>query len=168
MNTFAQKVRLLFEDKTMRKRIYFAAFILLVFRFLAVIPVPSIDRSRLAEFFSQNQFLGLINVFTGGGLSTLSIVMLGVGPYITGSIIMQLLTIIFPKLKAMYQEEGDAGRKKFAQYSRLLTVPLAMLQGFAFLSLLARQGVLPHLDFSVMAVNVLIITAGSVFLMWLG
>jgi preprotein translocase subunit SecY len=168
MNTFVQKAKLLFEDPVMRKRIYFVFFSLLIFRGLAVIPIPGVDPAKLANFFTQNQFLGLINVFTGGGLSTLSIVMLGVGPYITGSIIMQLLTIIFPKLKAMYQEEGDAGRKKFAQYSRILTVPLAILQSFGFLTLLSRQGVIAPLSFSGTALNILIITAGSVLLMWIG
>ena len=106
MTAFIQKAKLLFEDPVMRKRIYFVFFALLLFRLLAVIPIPGIDPFKLADFFKRNEFLGLINVFTGGGLSTLSIVMLGVGPYITGSIIMQLLTIIFPKLKAMYQGRG--------------------------------------------------------------
>ncbi|MFZ3020226.1 MAG: preprotein translocase subunit SecY [Minisyncoccia bacterium] len=168
MSTFIQKAKLLFEDPIMRKRIYFVFFALLVFRLMAVIPIPGIDPLRLADFFRKNEFLGLINVFTGGGLSTLSIVMLGAGPFITGSIIMQLLTIIFPKLKAMYQEEGDAGRKKFAQYSRILTVPLAVLQSFGFLTLLTRQGVIAPLGFSGMALNILIITAGSVLVMWIG
>ena len=168
MTAFIQKVKLLFEDPVMRKRIYFVFFALLLFRLLAVIPIPGIDPLKLADFFKRNEFLGLINVFTGGGLSTLSIVMLGVGPYITGSIIMQLLTIIFPKLKAMYQEEGDAGRKKFAQYSRILTVPLAISQSYAFLTLLTRQGVISPLGFSGIALNILIITAGSVLLMWIG
>jgi preprotein translocase subunit SecY len=94
--------------------------------------------------------------------------MLGVGPYITGSIIMQLLTMMSPKLKAMYHEEGDAGRKRFTQYSRLLTVPLAILQGYGLLVLLSREGVLGSLTGFEMFVNVVIVTAGSVFLMWLG
>src|SRR3990167_1729636 len=162
INTFIQKARLLLEDPVMRKRIYFVIFALLLSRILAVIPIPGIDPVRLAEFFTQNQFLGLINIFTGGGLATLSIVMLGVGPYITGSIIMQLVTVISPKLKAMYQEEGEAGRKKFAQYSRMISVPLALLQAFGFLTLLGRQGVLPQLGGLSMLVNIVIITAGSV------
>ncbi len=168
MTSFVQKIKLLLEDRVMKRRILFAFGILFLFRVLATIPIPGIDPTRIAEFFAQNQFLGLINVFTGGGLSSLSIVMLGIGPYITGSIIMQLFTIIFPKLKAMYQEEGDAGRKKFSQYSRLLAVPLAILQSFAFLSLLTRQGVLGELGAAQMAINIIIITAGSILLMWLG
>jgi len=124
--------------------------------------------SKRSVVFANNQFLGLLNVFSGSGLSNLSIVMLGVGPYITGSIIMQLLTMMSPKLKALYHEEGEAGRKKFTQYSRLLTVPLAMLQGYGLLVLLSRQGVLASMTPFDMFTNILIVTAGSVFLMWIG
>ncbi len=156
------------SDSMLRKRIMFVLGALVVFRLAAAVPVPGVDLTALDQFFRNNQFLGLLNVFSGSGLSNLSIVMLGVGPYITGSIIMQLLTMMSPKLKAMYHEEGEAGRKKFTQYSRLLTVPLAILQGYALLILLARQGVLGDLNAFQMFSNVLIITAGSVFLMWLG
>lgn len=155
-------------DAMLRKRILFVIGALVVFRIAAAVPVPGVDVAALEQFFRNNQFLGLLNVFSGSGLSNLSIVMLGVGPYITASIIMQLLTMMSPKLKAMYHEEGEAGRKKFTQYSRLLTVPLAILQGYALLILLARQGVLGNLDQFQMFSNVLIITAGSLFLMWIG
>jgi preprotein translocase subunit SecY len=168
MNSFLDKTRLIISDKTLRTRILFALGALAVFRLLATIPVPGIDTSRLASFFTGNQFLGLLNLFSGGGFSSLSILMLGVGPYITASIIMQLLTVIFPSLKALYQEEGDAGRKKFAQYSRMLTVPLALVQGFAFLTLLTRQGVISQLTPFQMGTNLLIVTAGSVLIMWIG
>jgi len=141
---------------------------LVVFRIAASIPIPGVDEAALRKFFDNSQFLGLLNVFSGSGLSNLSIVMLGVGPFITGSIIMQLLTMMSPKLKALYHEEGDAGRKKFTQYSRLLTVPLAMLQGYALLVLLAQQGALGTLNQFQMFANVMIVTAGSVFLMWIG
>lgn len=155
-------------DAMLRKRIMFVIGALVVFRLAAAVPVPGVDIVALEQFFRNNQFLGLLNVFSGSGLSNLSIVMLGVGPYITGSIIMQLLTMMSPRLKAMYHEEGEMGRKKFTQYSRLLTVPLAVLQGYALLILLARQGVLGDLNQFQMFSNVLIITAGSLFLMWLG
>ncbi len=168
MDAFFDKVRTIVSDSTLRKRILFALAALTVFRLLAAIPVPGIDTSRLATFFSGNQFLGLLNLFSGGGFSSLSIVMLGVSPYITASIIMQLLTVIFPKLKELYQEEGDAGRRKFAQYSRLLTIPLALIQGYAFLTILSRQGVINHLSFFPMFVNLMIITAGSILVMWIG
>ncbi len=165
---FFNKLKLIFQDKILRKRILFTLFTLILFRVLAVIPVPGVDHGRLAQFFSNNEFLGLLNIFSGGGLSQLSIVMLGVGPYITGSIIMQLLTIMSPKLKQMYQEEGEAGRRKFAQYSRILTVPLAIIQSFAFIKLLQSQQVFAHLLPFALATNILIITAGSVLLMWIG
>ena len=98
----------------------------------------------------------------------MSLVMLGVGPFITGSIIMQLLTIMSPRLKQLYQEEGDAGRRKFAQYSRILTVPLAIAQGFAFLILLERQGVISQVSTFGFVTNIIIITAGSILLTWIG
>jgi preprotein translocase subunit SecY len=94
--------------------------------------------------------------------------MLGVGPYITASIIMQLLTMMSPRLKAMYQEEGEAGRRKFSQYSRWLSVPLALLQAYGFIVLLQKQGVITHFSSFALAVNVIVVTAGSILLMWIG
>ncbi len=168
MNNFFYKLRLIVSDPVLRKRTLFVLGALAVFRAAAAIPIPGVDHAALLQFFQNNQFLGLLNVFSGSGLSNLSIVMLGVGPYITGSIIMQLLTMMSPKLKAMYHEEGEIGRKKFTQYSRLLTVPLAVLQGYGLLVLLARQGVLGTLTPFELFVNVMIVTAGSLFLMWIG
>jgi preprotein translocase subunit SecY len=141
---------------------------LVLARALAVIPIPGIDAIKLQSLFTGSQFLSLLNVFSGGGLSTLSIVMLGVGPYITASIIMQLMTMMIPKLKAMNQEEGDAGRRRFAQYSRLLTVPLAFIQGFSFIVLFERQGVLPHLTASMLILDLFVVVAGSMLLVWIG
>src|SRR3989338_7924794 len=132
---FLTKLSFMVKDEVLRKRILFCLGALILFRALATVPIPGIDAGRLEQFFANNQFLGLLNIFSGGGLSNLSIVMLGVAPYITGSIIMQLLTIMSPKLKALYQEEGEAGRKKFSQYSRLLTIPLAILQAIGFLKI---------------------------------
>jgi len=168
MDSIIGKISLALKDSVLRKRLLFVALALVVFRLLAAIPIPGIDVARLEAFFSNNQFLGLLNIFSGGGLSNLSIVMLGVGPYITGSIIMQLLTMVSPKLKALYHEEGEAGRARFSQYSRLLTVPLALIQAFGFLVLLERQGVVPDLATFETITNIVIITGGSVLLMWLG
>lgn len=168
MKNFFSKISLVFTDNILRKRIIFTLAMLALFRILASIPVPGVDTGMLEQFFSNNEFLGLLNIFSGGGLSQLSIVMLGVGPYITGSIIMQLSTILFPKLKEMYQEEGEAGRKKFAQYGRIITVPLAVLQSFSFIKLLESQSVITSLSGFSLIVNILIITAGSLLLMWLG
>lgn len=135
---------------------------------LAAIPIPGVDEAVLEQFFSTNDFLGLLNIFSGGGLANLSIVMLGVGPFITASIIMQLLTVMSTKLKSLYTEEGEAGRAKFTQYSRMLTLPLAVLQGFGFLTLLQSQGVISGLSTFEFAVNVVLVVAGSVLLMWIG
>ena len=142
--------------------------LLTVNRLFAAIPIPGIDPSKLAEFFGSNQLLGFFNIFSGGALANLSIVMLGVGPYITATIIMQLLTMIFPKLKEMYYEEGETGKAKFNRISRYLTVPLAALQGYSFLNLLiSQQIILPMTPLDAVR-NILLITGGSMFLVWLG
>lgn len=167
-DAFMRKLRIVVEDTTLRNRILFALGALIVFRLLAAIPIPSVDPFALQQFLSNNQFLGLLNIFSGGGFSNLSIVMLGVGPYITASIVMQLLTVLVPKLKEMYQEEGDSGRARFMQYSRYLTVPLALMQGFAFLLILQQQGIIPAMDLEAAITNTLIVAAGSLLLMWIG
>ncbi|HEY4506351.1 MAG TPA: preprotein translocase subunit SecY [Candidatus Paceibacterota bacterium] len=168
MENFTNKIKLVWSDASLRKRILFVFFALLIFRALAAIPIPGVNVAALGDFLAGNQFFSLLNLFSGGGLSNLSIVMLGVAPFITGSIIMQLLTMIFPKLKELYHEEGEAGRKRFAQYSRLLSIPLSLLQGFGLLSLLKSQGILGDLTMTDQIINVIIITAGSVLLMWIG
>ena len=111
MGNFWSKIKLVWNDSSLRKRVLFVLGALIVFRLLAAIPIPGIDTLALNRFLSNNQFFGILNIFSGGGLSNLSIVMLGVGPYITGSIIMQLLTIMVPALKRIYHEEGEAGRR---------------------------------------------------------
>jgi len=158
----------IFKRPDLRNKVLFILAILVVFRLISNVPIPAVDASRLREFFAQNQFFGLISTFTGGSLSALSIGMLGLGPYITASIIMQLLTMIFPSFEQMYKYEGEAGRMKFNQYSRLLTVPLAALQGYGFLVLLSRQGVIGSLSLLDWTSAISVIVAGSVFLMWLG
>ena len=168
MDVFFTKIKLIWNDAALRTRVLFVIGALAIFRLGAIIPIPGVDAAALERLFNSNQFFGLLNLFSGGGLANLSIMMLGVGPYITASIIMQLLTMIFPAMKELYHEEGQAGRKKFAQYSRLLTAPLAMLQGFALLSLLENQGVLGNLSGFDRLTNVLVVTAGAFFLMWLG
>lgn len=161
-------MKLIWTDTTLRKKVLFVLLILIVFRLLSAIPIPGIDTMQLNRFLSNNQFFGILNIFSGGGLSNLSIIMLGVGPYITGSIIMQLLTIMVPALKKIYHEEGEAGRKKFTQYGRLLTVPLALIQGFSLLAILENQSILVDLTAFDRVTNLIIIVAGAVFLMWLG
>ena len=168
MNAFAQKFALLVSDPALRNRLLFVIGALALFRVLAAIPIPGINAAQLELFFSNNQFFGLLNLFSGGGLSNLSLVMLGVGPYITASIVMQLLTLMIPRLKQLYQEEGEAGRAKFSMYSRLLTLPLALVQGISFLIILERQGVLPSLGLFPFLINLITIVAGSILLMWIG
>ena len=168
METVFNKIRMIFTDKALRSRVLFVLGSLIVFRLLSTIPIPGIDATRLQMFINNNQFLGVLNMFSGGGLSTLSLMMLGVGPYITASIIMQLLTIMSPRLKAMYQEDGEIGRKKFTQFSRMITVPLAIVQGFALLLLLKKQGILLDMSMFSMLVNLSVIVAGSMLIMWIG
>ncbi|MEK7227593.1 MAG: preprotein translocase subunit SecY [Patescibacteria group bacterium] len=168
MSRLTSKLRLIFGDVSLRRRILFALGFLALTRLFALIPIPGIDVGRLQSLFAGSEFLNLLNIFSGGGLSNLSIVMLGVGPYITASIIMQLMTVMSPKLKAVYQEEGEAGRRRFAQYSRLLTMPLALIQGYAFIKLLQNQAVLPPLSFGALAVDLMVIIAGSMLLVWIG
>ena len=168
IDSFVRKIKLSFADTAIRRRILFLAAALVVFRLLAAIPIPGVNRTALAAFFSNNQFFGLLNIFSGGGLARLSLVMLGVGPYITASIIMQLGTIIFPQVKNAYFEEGEAGRAKFIEWSRLLTIPIAVLQSIGFLLLLEGQGVIAHLGPVAFTANIAIVVAGSILLMWIG
>ena len=168
MSTFIRKLTIIFTDQTIRNRVLFVLGALVVFRALASIPIPGVDQVVLEQFFLDNEFLGLLDIFSGGGLSNLSIVMLGVGPFITASIIMQLMTVVSPKLKSLYTEEGEAGKAQFIQYSRMLTLPLAILQAFGFLTLLQNNGVLLDLTAFAFAVNVVLVVAGSILLMWIG
>jgi preprotein translocase subunit SecY len=168
MQTFLNKLKIIFTDPSIRNRVLFVLAALVMFRALAAIPIPGVDIAVLEEFFENNQFLGLLNIFSGGGLSNLSLVMLGVGPYITASIIMQLMTVMSPAMKSLHTEEGEAGRAKFMQYSRLLSLPLSILQAFGFLTLLQSQGVIAGLSSFQFGVNVVLIVAGSMLLMWIG
>ena len=168
MDKVLLKLKMIFTDKTLRSRVLFVLGALLFFRLLAAIPISGIDALKLQQFITNNQFVGVLNMFSGGGLSNLSIVMMGVGPYITGSIIMQLLTIMSPRLKALYQEEGEIGRKKFTQFSRLLTIPLAIIQGIGMLYLFKKQGIIGDLSMFQMFGNLSIIVAGSMLVMWIG
>ena len=162
------KIIQIFKIQDLRSKILFVLAILVVFRVMANIPMPGIDIENLKQFFGQFQMFGLLNMFTGGTLENLSIIMLGLGPYITAVIIMQLLTMIFPQLEKMYKEEGEAGRQKFNQYGRILTIPLAMLQGYGMLTLLQRQEAIGVLSSTTMLSAIVTIAAGTVFLMWLG
>jgi preprotein translocase subunit SecY len=163
-----KKLLQIFKLKDLRDKILFVLAVFVVFRIMANLPIPGISAENLKNFFNQFQMMGLLNVFSGGALDNLSVIMLGLGPYITATIILQLLTMIFPQLERLYKEEGEQGRQKFNQYGRILTVPLAILQGYGMLSLLARQNVITNLTPQLLFVSIVTITAGSIFLMWLG
>ncbi len=162
------KITQIFKIKELRDKIFFILGLLVVFRLMANIPIPGVNQDQLRLFFQNNQFFGLLNLFSGGGLHSISIVLLGVGPYITASIIMQLLTMIIPSLEQLYKEEGEAGRQKFNQWTRWITVPLAALQTFGMITLLRSQNILGQLNaFDIFSI-IVIAVAGSIFLMWLG
>lgn len=160
----------IFKDPDLRNKILFILGVFVIFRIMANIPIPGVNAENLSMFFDQAQFFGLLNLFTGGALQNISMVMLGLGPYITAVIVLQLLTMIVPALERMYKEEGEEGRKKFNQYGRMLTVPFAMIQSYGMLSFLSRPPVeaIDSMSFSVMFSAMLVITAGTIFLMWLG
>ncbi len=159
-----------FRAPDLRRRILFVAGILFVFRFLAHVPVPGVDRTQLASFLESSPIFGLLDLFSGGGLASFSVVALGVNPYINASIIMQLMTGVIPALQAL-QREGEYGRNKINQYTRYLSVPLAVLQSYGFLALLNSSGVLTtefNLASFATLTQIITLTAGSVLLMWLG
>jgi preprotein translocase subunit SecY len=163
-----EKLRLIFKTKELRRKILFVIFVFFVFRLLSNIPVLGVNVEKLKETFERFRALGLYSIFTGGSLDHISIIMLGVGPYITAVIILQLLTMIIPSLEEMYKEGGEEGRQKFNQYGRILSVPLAMLQAFGMLRLFQREGIISSLSPLTLFSSILTITAGSILLMWLG
>src|SRR6185503_15635645 len=167
MNKFA----LIWKTKDLRTKILMVIGLLILTRVLAHIPIPGVDAGNLKAFFEQNQFLNLLDIFSGGGLTNFSIAMLGVGPYITASIIMQLLTVIVPSLAELQKDSGEAGREKINQYTRYLTIPLTALQGFGTIRLLQTQGgaaVLGHFTNFQWFLTLLSITAGTMLVMWIG
>jgi len=158
-----------FRAPDIRRKILFTLGILLIFRVLTNVPVPGVDQARLQELFNSNQLLGLLDLFSGGGLATASIIGMGVNPYINASIIMQLMQGVIPSLGELARE-GEYGRNRINQYTRMLTVPLAFAQGYGFSVLLSSNGVIrPHPFFSVETFSLLLsFTAGTILLMWLG
>ncbi|MFO7773434.1 MAG: preprotein translocase subunit SecY [Dehalococcoidia bacterium] len=151
----------------LRRKILFTLGILVVFRFLAQVPLPGVDIEALQDFFGENLLFGMIDLFSGGAMSSFSVVATGIFPYITASIIMQLLVPVIPRLQAISQE-GDIGRQKINRITHLLTVPLAALQGYGMLSILRMQGVLLPLEPLTTATIVTTMVAGTIFLVWLG
>jgi len=163
------KILQIWKIKSIRINVIFVLGLLAIFRLMAHIPVPGVNVANLRSFFEGNQILGMMNLFSGGAMENFSIVMLGVGPYITASIIFQLLAMIVPKLEEM-QKEGESGQQKINMYTRWLTVPLAFLQSYAMIKLLnnSARPILTDLTFFRLVTIMLTITAGTMFLMWLG
>lgn len=165
------KLSLIWKTKDLRNKILIVLGLLLLTRVLAHVPIPGIDTSQLKSFFQQSQFFSLLDIFSGGGLTNFSVAMLGVGPYITASIIMQLLTIVVPSLAEMQKEGGEAGRAQINQYTRYLAIPLTILQAFGTIHLLQTQGgsaILGIFTPFTWFVTLLSVTAGTMLVMWIG
>ncbi|KKR08544.1 MAG: Protein translocase subunit SecY [Parcubacteria group bacterium GW2011_GWC2_39_14] len=163
-----EKLTQIWKLKELRNKILFVLAMLLVFRFTAHIPIPGVNLENLKDFFSSNQILGLMNIFSGGGMQNFSIVMMGVAPYITASIIFQLLAMIIPKLEEWMKE--PAGRQKVNLYTRIATVPLSILQAYSMISLLRNspKPIIENLDWFNLSAMLITITAGTMLLMWIG
>ncbi|MFZ2310545.1 MAG: preprotein translocase subunit SecY [Patescibacteria group bacterium] len=162
-----EKFRQIWKAKDLRNSIIFVLAMLVIFRLAAHIPIPGVDTAGLKNFFNGNAILGFMNVFAGGGMENFSIIMMGIAPYITSSIIFQLLAMIVPKLEEMQKEE--AGRQKINMWTRYATVPLAAMQAFGMISLLRQSKAISisAVGFDLIAI-IITITAGTVFLMWIG
>lgn len=163
-----EKIQQIWKAKDLRRNVLFVLAMLVIFRLAAHIPVPGVDATALKNLFSSNQILGLMNLFSGGGMENFSIVMMGIAPYITSSIIFQLLGMISPKIEEMQKEES--GRQKINMWTRWTTVPLAAMQAYGMITLLqsSNQGILGAMSMFDFIAIVITITAGTVFLMWIG
>lgn len=164
-----QTLRKAFQVKDLRGRILYTFLMLIVIRLGSQLPTPGVNTKYIQDFFAQNtgEAFNLLNAFTGGSMERMSIFALSITPYITSSIIMQLLTIAIPKLEEM-QKDGEDGRKKIMSITRYVTVALALIESTAMAVGFGRQGLLTHYNFVNAAIVVLTLTAGSAFLMWIG
>ena len=167
MNKYLRPIILAFKTPELRKKIIFTALIFFAFRIFAHIPVPGVNLEKLKALFAQSEFLGLLDIFSGGTQANFSVMAIGLNPYINASIILQLLTIVFPKLEEL-QKEGESGREKINQYTRFLTIPLAVLQSLGMYALLRNQGIIESLSPLFLISLMTTMTAGTVLLMWLG
>jgi preprotein translocase subunit SecY len=167
MDKLIQLIKSAFKTPDIRKKIYFTGFVFFVFRLFAHTPIPGVDLAKMKNLFSQSEFLGLLDIFSGGTLVNFSVMAIGLNPYINASIILQLLTIVFPKLEEL-QKEGEYGREKINQYTRFLTVPLAIVQSIGMYALLRSQGIMETLNPLTLLSMIVTMTAGTMILMWLG
>ena len=162
-----EKIIRFWTIRELRNKVLVTLFLLAIVRILIFIPLPLIQTTAISRLFDQNAFLGFLNIFSGGGLENFSITTMGVGPYITASIIMQLLGIIVPQIEEL-QNEGEYGQRKINQYTRYLTFPLGIIQAYGVLILLRQNGVVATWTPTTLAVTLLMMTAGTLFVMWLG
>lgn len=167
MNKYLRSIVSAFKTPDLQRKLLLTAFLFLVFRLFAHIPVPGVDLVKLRHLFSQNEFLGLLDIFSGGTLVNFSVMAVGLNPYINASIIMQLLTVVFPKLEEL-SKEGEFGREKINQYTRFISVPLAAVQSIGMYALLHNQGIIDLLPPISLLSMVITMTAGTVLLMWIG
>lgn len=167
MNLFLQIFKNSVKDKEIRRKILITLFLFLIFRLFAHIPVSGVNISQLKSLFSQNQLLGILDIFSGGTLSNFSVLALGLNPYIYASIVLQLLTIVYPKLEAL-SKEGEYGRQKINQYTRYITIPLAIVQGIGMYVLLRNQNIVGNLSPLDIISFIATLTAGTMIAMWIG
>lgn len=163
----AQFFKKIFSNPRLQKKILITALVLIVFRIAAHIPAAGVDRQSLALLFSGSPLLSLLDVFSGGTLANFSIMALGLNPYINASIIFQILGYVVPQLEEL-QKEGEYGQEKINQYTRLLTVPLAIMQSFGMYALLKSQSIIGNLEISQLIFLCLTMTAGTMLAVWLG
>lgn len=167
MKEVLSKIKLALQDKKIRNKILFTFLMITLFRIFTFLPVSVVDSTKLRQLFSQNQFFSLLDIFSGGTLINFSVMALGLGPYINASIIMQLLTVVFPALEAL-SKEGEFGRKKINQYTRALALPITILQSIGLYLLLQNQQIVSNLGPIQLISFIMTLTAGSYILMWFG
>ncbi|MBU6389102.1 preprotein translocase subunit SecY [Patescibacteria group bacterium] len=167
MPPYLKSVVRFFSLPDLRQKFFIVIGLIIIARLISSIPIPGIDQSNLRNFLSSNPAFSLLNIFTGGGLINFSIALMGVGPYITSSIIFQLLTLVIPSLEAL-SKEGEFGRRKINQYTRIATIPLALIQGFGMLTYLRNAQILSQWTVWNLVYMLIITTAGTLLLMWIG
>jgi preprotein translocase subunit SecY len=156
------------KEESLRTKVLIVLGLLALTRVIAAIPLPGVDTEKLANFLSNNQLFEYLALFSGSGFSTFSVTLLGLGPYITASILVQVGSMVFPTIKKLMHEEGELGRKKITQYTRIVTVPFAFLQGFALMKILQSQGILTTTGTFDIFLNLLVMTAATMILLFIG
>ncbi len=167
MKKIGEKIKTLFKDPELKRKTLFTLFIFLVFRFFVFMPIPTIDLVKLRTLFSTNQFLSLLDIFSGGTLINFSVMALGLNPYINASIILQMLTVVFPSFEQL-TKEGEYGRFKINQYTRFLTLPLTVIQSLGIYLFLKNQKIITSLSHLEFISFVLTLVVGTYILVWFG